>query len=575
MSSDEAIAVSGTPTWFGPKERPLFGWVHLPAQGRARGVAVFCNPIGREAANALPAVRSACDEVASTGIVALRFDYGGTGDSAGGLDDPGQVDDWVDSVGHAVAMARTISPGPVVLVGMRVGALVATEAVSQGTAVDRLVLWDPVSSGRSFLRKEQTLLATGYAAPQPDDGSVAGPAFVYAPETVRDLSPLALRPPGPSGPGTVVLGRAGDRAIERARADFEEAGADWIHVHGQAELLDVFPDLLTVPTTTIKTLAERIDHLITGADEPADFVPRESAVISHDGAVMAERSVRLGPNALFAMVTEPAPDPAADPAEAAQRPTLVFLSAGALDHIGPGRRWVELTRSFAAAGIRSVRVDVDGLGESDGRPDQPRNVPKPASAIEDVCDIIAALGDPDARGIVLVGLSSGGYHAIEAALRLHPLAVCAMNPGLATPVYEVIQGESIDPRRMAYRPKPAILRKLSVRHARLSRWLNRGLLQVAVWRSPHRSVAGVGRRGIPMLLVLTEEDSHQFEPSPFWQLVRGRLTRRGLLEVRVVPGFDHSTYTVAGREHTYPLLTEWITERFAPRRRPAEATPLR
>ena len=49
----------GTPTWFGPSGRPLHGWVHLPEDARARGVAVFCNPLGRESANALPAVGAA------------------------------------------------------------------------------------------------------------------------------------------------------------------------------------------------------------------------------------------------------------------------------------------------------------------------------------------------------------------------------------------------------------------------------------------------------------------------------------------------------------------------------------
>ncbi len=82
------------------------------------------------------------------------------------------------------------------------GALLAAEAVASGTAVDGLVLWDPYATGRSFFRVEQTLLATGYGAAQPRDGSVVGPAFRYSPETVADLTPLQLGPrPGHSDPG--------------------------------------------------------------------------------------------------------------------------------------------------------------------------------------------------------------------------------------------------------------------------------------------------------------------------------------------------------------------------------------
>ena len=34
-----------TPLWFGPDERPLFGWVHAPNDGMARGAAVLCPPM--------------------------------------------------------------------------------------------------------------------------------------------------------------------------------------------------------------------------------------------------------------------------------------------------------------------------------------------------------------------------------------------------------------------------------------------------------------------------------------------------------------------------------------------------
>jgi acetyl esterase/lipase len=565
----------GTPTWFGPSGRPLHGWVHLPEDARARGVAVFCNPLGRESANALPAVRVACAQAAATGVVGLRFDYGGTGDSAGEVDDPGRVADWVDSIDHAVALARRLCPGPVVLVGIRAGALLATEAVGRGTAADTLMLWDPIRSGRSFLRLEQTLLATGYAVPQPDDGSVFGPAFTYSPETVADLSQLALRPLGPPARPTIVFSRAGDRSMTGVRRDFEEAGAEWKEVDGQAELFDVYPDLLAVPTTAIKTLVELIDRQVAGPAERVRFTPKDAAVFTYKGTPVRERPLRLGPNGLFAFETEPvAATGDGDDAPSDQVPTLVFLSAGSLDHTGPGRQWVELTRQFATEGIRSLRVDLDGLGESEGRPDLPRNVPKPPTAIDDVIDLCAALGDPDARHLVLVGLSSGGYHAIEIALRLHPMAICVMNPGLTAAVPELQAGEPIDPRRMAYWPRPAALRKLAVKHARVARWIHRAILLVAPHRSSHRAVAGVGRRGIPLLLILTEEDSGYFEPSPYWGIVRRRQVRRGLLDIRIVPGFDHSLYTVRGQVSTYPLLISWITDRYA-RRSHAGAPPVR
>jgi alpha-beta hydrolase superfamily lysophospholipase len=531
---------------------------------------VFCPPLGREASNALPAVQVACAQAAAAGLVALRFDYDGTGDSAGRLSDPDRVSAWLDSVHRAVGLARTLCPGPVILVGVRTGALLATASCERGTTVDGLVLWDPSLSGRRFLRLEQTLLATGFAAPQPDDGSVAGPAFSYSAQTVHDLSPVVLHPLGPSGPPTCVFGRAGDRTTDSIRREFEEAGVDWVDAEGQSELFDRYPDDLVVPRTMIKALVERMGQLVVGPEEPVQFVPQDDAVVLDDGSPVHEHPLWLGPNRIFAMSSEPAAG-----TELTGSPTLVFLSAGALDHTGPGRQWVELTRRFATEGLRALRVDLDGLGETEGRPDLPRNVPKLATAIDDVCDLCTALGDPEARDIVFVGLSSGGYHAIEVALRLHPRAICVMNPGTTAPVAELDSGEPIDPRRLAYRPRPAVLRRMAVKHQRMARILTLALLQVAVWRSPHRPIAGVSRRRIPFLLILTEEDSGHFEPSPYWWLVRRRRQRTGLFNERIVPGFDHSLYTIQGQECTYPILISWITDRYGRRSPQADSASLK
>ena len=197
--------MKAVPTWFGPPARPLFGHAHLPDGGTARGMVVMCSPLGREAANALPALQALADQLTASRVAALRFAYAGTGDSAGSLDDPDRVSDWVASIDHAVALARRSTGGPVVLLGMRMGALLALEAIDRGTTVDHLVVWDPYTTGREFFRVERTLLATGYGAPQPEDGSVIGPAFTYSAETVGQLSGLGPGRrrllPGPAGPG--------------------------------------------------------------------------------------------------------------------------------------------------------------------------------------------------------------------------------------------------------------------------------------------------------------------------------------------------------------------------------------
>jgi pimeloyl-ACP methyl ester carboxylesterase len=221
---------------------------------------------------------------------------------------------------------------------------------------------------------------------------------------------------------------------------------------------------------------------------------------------------------------------------------------------------VTLARRFAAAGVPSVRVDFDGIGETFGRPGKARNIPKPPEAIDDLSDVATALGEPDARSLVLVGLSSGGYHAIEGALRLYPWGVATINPGLASWVPEQDEGP-IDPRRRAYRPMPPIFRRIAIKHGRVARRLWRTTLQIWVTRSPNGPVAEVARRGIPVLVIVNEHDSVQFEPSLYWSLVRRGLRRRGLLMVDRVPGGDHSLYTQGGKERATVILTDWVLAR--------------
>lgn len=550
--------MGGAPTWFGPPDRRLFGWVHRPGDGRARGVAVLCPPLGHEEANALPALQALADRLAEGGVAALRFAYRGTGDSAGWWEEPGRLDDWVASVDEAILFARRGHGGPVVLVGMRMGALLAAEAVARGGKVEGLVLWDPCPSGRDFLRVERTLLSAGYGAGQRGDGSVSGPAFTYPADTAAALGTLSLAPPEPdSAHATLVLART-DSRVDPLRAAFAAAGADWKTATGQADLLDVPPDMLTVPEETVEGIRHWIDRVAEGPAEPVRFETVDAAEVAQGarGAV-TERPTWLGPHRLFAMVTDPPGGPALG------APILAFVTAGALDHTGPGRLWVELARQLATEGIRSVRFDIDGIGETFGRSDRVRQVPKPPEAIDDVVDAVEALAaaglSSGSGDVILVGLSSGAYHAIEAGLRLRLAGVAAVNPGLTSWVPELAQG-TVDARRRAFRPLPRPLRALAVRHRRAARVIWRAVLQLLVGRSAFHPVAGVSRGGTPMLLVSSRADAEQFEPSLYWRVVRRRLGHRGLLEVAVLPGSDHSLYTPEGRRDACPILVGWLRD---------------
>ena len=131
------------------------------------------------------------------------------------------------------------------------------------------------------------------------------------------------------------------------------------------------------------------------------------------------------------------------------RPTVIFLNVANQHHIGPNRLWVELSREWATAGIRSLRLDLSGLGDSPdrqgGQGEWECNKPE---AFDDVADAVDWVSPDDPTNVVLVGLCSAGYQALESALAVRARGVVAINPIISFVPTEL-------PRRPPTRRAPA------------------------------------------------------------------------------------------------------------------------
>lgn len=87
------------------------------------------------------------------GFSVLRFDYRGTGDSAGDLTGV-SADQWVEDVEHAIQEAVDMAAVPkVALIGLRLGALLAAKAAKNNKHVSRLLIWDPITDGSAYLHE--------------------------------------------------------------------------------------------------------------------------------------------------------------------------------------------------------------------------------------------------------------------------------------------------------------------------------------------------------------------------------------------------------------------------------------
>ena len=215
-----------TPTWFGPEDRPLFGWVHVPDVPGGQGV-VLCPSIGLEGEASQLAYRALAVALADAGCTVLRFDYDGIGDSAGRMTDPGRLAEWITSIaaasttcgrrGHPAPPGRRPpgrhAGGPAAAGRRDVGVTRPVVPVDQREPVPALPAGPaPAVRGRGRPRT-------------PADGSAEIPGFVLDPDLVRDLSALDSTAPDDTYPKSVLVidaadpdtGRAGARRVRAAR----------------------------------------------------------------------------------------------------------------------------------------------------------------------------------------------------------------------------------------------------------------------------------------------------------------------------------------------------------------------
>ena len=448
----------GRPFWFGAPGAPHFGWYHAPtgeggqsvspASVAARDLAVvICPPFGYEAICAHRGLRALARTLAAAGLPVVRFDYHGTGDSAGDDRQPDRVKAWLTSVAAAIDEAKRLSGRDrVALVGLRLGALLGALVAAGRADVRALVLWAPVTSGKAFLREMKMLRQSGDneipAAPAgtaigrgPDDEEAAG--FLLSASTMEALLALNLltleRRPAEA---VLLLQRddlpEDDRLGKRLRtlgADLREERAPGYLALVQDPHRSVRP-LVALGAITDWLVGRTQPVLATAPPSPEAIDSRTVAVIGLDApSGAAAQAVReeaisfiVGGLTLHGILCEPARSSnganGAGNGHAARRRGVVMLNAGAIRRVGPNRLYVQMARAWAARGLTSLRVDLSGLGDSDG--DDPVggrlysmvSVPEAQAAARYLRDHRALAG----LGVTVLGLCSGAFVSFHAAL---------------------------------------------------------------------------------------------------------------------------------------------------------------
>jgi hypothetical protein len=570
----ERSAVKLTPLWFDAGGTDAFGWLYEPVRRPIKAGVVVCPPIGYELMTSHYALHDLSERLAAAGMGVLRVDYPGTGDAAD-VNNGLPIDTaWVASVTAATTLLREAGAEVIHGVGLRMGALLLATAAAKEVALDSLVLWDPCRTGRSFLRQQQAL--GQIALPREDgpgqDRSYEIPGLVFRPADFKRLMALRLDTAClASTARTLLIVR--DNTGSAWTVPWRGVGCEVIRVGGQPALLETSSANAVVPISTLTSIEA---WLAEGAHKPSNLaVPhRRHSVVTSTGII--ERTEFLGETGLFGIVTEPA-------VEFDGGPLVVFLNAATEPHIGPARQWVVMARLLAEGGLRSVRMDLSGLGYSPCREgERPRRAYAP-SAPADIAEVLDELL-PDGRDdAVLVGLCSGAHAALTAGRLYSCRGVVALNPVLDVDVDGYYRDGSDLP--MAARSEASLDAVASARPAFAavllrSRRMKRILLAapptawcVAHYLRLHRSPASglelVSKRVGWILAVCAPDEALPFESRGRWIL--NRLRRKGGFELSVIDPLDHGLLLRSGREQVRTLVVRRVLERFGPPASPGSA----
>ncbi len=421
-------------------EAPLVAMLTVPSQGvtRSQGVLI-CAPLGHENICSYRPLRTLAEHLADCGWPVLRFDFPGCGDSADRPAHPADLTIWTDPVHQALAALRHhAGVDRVALVGLRVGATLGMLAASTATGVSDVVLLSPFATGHAYLRQLRVFEALARQPPeevasawqQPD--GIAASGFLVTPSEAAVFEAIDLATLDNTRPeiqrALVVMAQP-ERGATSLVQRLEETVPDVVY--------EVSPGLAAAwDDTSIASFpaasAERVSGWLAAGGAPQDGP--DSAVTRPNRAVLTTNGIREetvtfegSHGALVAVTCEPV-------ARASGRDWVIFLSAGGVRRSGPNRLWTTLARSWADAGLPSLRLDVSGVGDSDEAPDAVGVEISRFYTTDVGSDIVGALAWLEARGaerVASIGLCSGAYWSFHTALAGARLSTISMiNPAV-------------------------------------------------------------------------------------------------------------------------------------------------
>ncbi|CAH2906530.1 MAG: hypothetical protein CPSOU_0378 [uncultured Paraburkholderia sp.] len=544
-----------------------FGWLH-PAAG-PHGV-VLCYPFGYDALCTYRGMRRLAERLAARGIAVLRFDYPGTGDSAGDASEPGRWRAWIDSITKAVVLLRqSTGVERVSLCGLRLGGTLAALAAQQLGDVGGLVLLSPVLSGKNYQRE----LRAGYrqwlsmpaamdCTPEPDtDEFVEAYGFRLYREALENLRAVDLRRDAPAPARRVLMLDSLDATrVDALAAHYREQGIE-VERRGFDEYSKFMMESLDseIPRAAFESVE---NWLAAGSDDLAAAARDADTHLSADDpeghtveAGVTETPVWIDGGRMFGMYCTPH----ASRVTTGGAPAVLMVNTGAVSRIGNARLGVRFARRLARQGIASLRVDLGGLGDS--QPSLDAVTLDALYAQEGANDAACAARWLAARGhsgVVLLGICAGAYVGLYAASR-EPAVTGAVLVNLQKFTWRNICDENGKPtvRVAAIGSTRSYLRSM----CEPRKWLRVVKGQTGGWPVA-RELAALDARGVPTRLLYGVLDDGVEELEKYFGVRGARLRRLRRVQVSFRERMDHAILSASAQENVMSYFEDFYRSQF-------------
>jgi pimeloyl-ACP methyl ester carboxylesterase len=511
------------------------------------------------------------------GFPTVRIDLPGTEDSAGPTLAGDRTRSWLEAVSATSRWLRDAAAvDRLAVLGVGLGGLLAAQAASNEAAIDEMILWAVPSRGRAYVRELRMLAAVVLKPTDPAaklqraDGASSFGGHLVSAETVATLNALDLTElPFAHGADqrTLLIGRGAQGVDERLHAHLLARGLDVSLASGDDYAAMVVDSMISVPpvatiTKSIAWLSERAERSLPQRELLQSPAVTDTITFDYDGTPIRERH--------FEYVTADARmvGVLAEPIGERSPVCVISGNAGSLRRTAPSRLWTDLARRSAARGIASLRIDRNGVGESDGhlltRADRvtPELADRVISSHIGLADALEHSGV--ASRFVLAGLCLDAYWALQVALRDERVDGVAL---LNLPAFTFTRAQGAETeRRRALRPLKAENLRARLREPRLPHAANVAALfsglaktvtgtAAAARRSQAQAISSAFRqleRSATETLMLFDE----------WEPVISQLEHAGVVNSPAWPRLRVVSLPTHNHELRQPQIQEQITAHF-------------